>query len=169
VRLVDTNRRNVLQARLEGLDAVAGNILAETVEDDLDLGGMGVLLALTGNDEANALACQHFVDEFGSAGVYQLLPDLAPRSSDAPNQPRLGRLLFAPEATFSELCTRLAAGAVVKTTPLTDKYTWADFQRDQGECTLPLLAVSQGKVSIATLDRPFKPPAGSQLVTLAAS
>lgn len=168
VRLVDANRRNVMQARLNGLDAVAGNMLSEFVESDLDLSGMGRLLALTANDEANALACQHFVDEFGSAEVFQLPPDLSPRSGDAPNQPRLGRLLFGPEATFAHLLQRLEDGAVIKATQLTDKYTWEDFQREQRDRAVPLLAVGQGRITLATTDRPFRPPVGSQLITLAA-
>ena len=166
VRMVDANRRNVMQARLNGLDAVAGNMLSEYVESDLDLGGMGRLLALTPNDEANALACQHFAEEFGSAEVFQLPPDLSPRTGDAPNQPRLGRMLFGPDATFVNLLGRLEGGAVIKATQLTDKYTWDDFKREQGGRTLPLLAVSQGRLSLATTDRPFRPAAGSQLITL---
>jgi NhaP-type Na+/H+ or K+/H+ antiporter len=168
VRLVDSNRRSVMQARLQGLDAVAGNMLSEYVDDDLDLGGMGRLLALTANDEANTLACRHFVDEFGSSHVYQLTPDLSPRSGDGPNQPRLGRLLFAPTATYAHLAEQLAQGAAVKATQLTDKYTWEDLQRSQGSCVLPLLAVTGRTITVATTDRPFKPPAGSQVITLGA-
>jgi NhaP-type Na+/H+ or K+/H+ antiporter len=168
VRMVDANRHNVMHARLNGLDAMAGNMLSEFVESDLDLGGMGRLLALTPNDEANALACQHFADEFGSARVFQLPPDLSPRTGDAPNQPRLGRLLFGSDVTFTNLLERLEGGAVIKATQLTDKYTWDDFKREQGGRTLPLLAVSQGRIVLATTDRSFRPAAGSQLIALTA-
>jgi NhaP-type Na+/H+ or K+/H+ antiporter len=168
VRLVDSNRRSVTEARLQGLDAVTANMLSDYADRDLDLGGLGRLLALTANDEANTLACRHFVDEFGSSHVYQLPPDLSPRSGDGPNQPRLGRLLFAPDATYAHLAARLADSAVVKTTQLTDKYTWADFQREQGPCVLPLLAINGGRITVASTERPFKPLAGSQVITLGA-
>jgi hypothetical protein len=128
---------------------------------------MGRLLALTANDEANTLACQHFVDDFGSSSVYQLPPDLSPRNGDAPNQPRLGRLLFAPAATYAHLDEWLDQGAMVKTTQLTDKYTWADFQRERSARVVPLLAVLGGHITVATAERPFRPPAGSQLISLA--
>ena len=123
-------------------------MLSEYVESDLDLGGMGRLLALTPNDEANALACQHFAEEFGSAEVFQLPPDLSPRTGDAPNQPRLGRMLFGPDATFVNLLGRLEGGAVFKATQLTDKYTSDGYEREQGGRTLPLLAVRQGRLSV---------------------
>jgi CPA1 family monovalent cation:H+ antiporter len=166
VRLVDTNRRNVMQARLEGLDAVAGNMLSEYIENDVDLSGMGRLLALTANDEANTLACRHFSDDFGSSGVYQLPPDLSPRNGDAPNQPRLGRLLFAPEATYGELEERLERGATIKATSLTEKYTWDDFVRERGSCALPLLTVKDRRITVATTDGDLKPTAGSVVVAL---
>ena len=57
-----------------GLDAYHGNVLSEATEDDLDLTGIGSMLAMTRNDEANALACKHMEDEFGSQSVYQLPP-----------------------------------------------------------------------------------------------
>lgn len=166
VRLVDTNRANVVQARLAGLDAVQGNILSQQVEDDLDLSGLGRLLALTENDEANALACRHFAEAFGSSRVYQLPPQLAPRNADAPNEPRLGRLLFAASATPADLAARLARGATIKATALTGKYTWEDFQRNGGSQSLPLLAVRGGNLTIATVEKPFKPAPGSTVVAL---
>jgi hypothetical protein len=166
VRLVDTNRSNVMQARLDGLDAVQGNILSDQVEDDLDFAGLGRLLALTENDEANALACRHFVEDFGSARVYQLPPNPAARGSRAPSEPHLGRLLFAPGATSRELAARLERGAVIKATVLTDKYTWEHFQREQGERSLPLLAVRSGHLTVATVDKPLKPATGSAVVAL---
>jgi NhaP-type Na+/H+ or K+/H+ antiporter len=167
VRLVDTNRSNVIQARLDGLDAVQGNLLSEYVDVDVDLSGLGLLLALTENDEANMLACQHFVDEFGSSDVYQLPPKQSQRFADLPSHTRAGRLLFTPDAISSELAAQLARGAVIKATQLTGKYTWEHFQREQGERVVPLLAVRQGRTTMATGDRPFKPQNGSQIIALA--
>ena len=94
VRLVDTNYENVVKARLEGLDAYHGNLLSEVTEESLNLSGIGRFLALTRNDEANALACKHMEDEFGSSEVYQLQPRDSIRSDDQPSRFQLGRILF---------------------------------------------------------------------------
>ena len=51
VVLVDSNWANVTAARRMGLQTHYGNVLSETAEDEIDLHGIGRLLALTPNDE----------------------------------------------------------------------------------------------------------------------
>lgn len=166
VRLVDTNFDQVVQARLEGLDVVQGNVLSSYIEDDLDLSGIGHLLALTDNDEANALACRHFEDEFGSAGVFQLPPQLRGRADEAPNRTALGRLLFASTATCQNIAGRLQAGESLRATPLTDKFTWEDFRRRNDEATLLLMAVRKERAVVATVGAPVSPQPGWTAISL---
>ncbi len=167
VRLVDVNRANVLSARLRGLDAIQGNILSEYVESELDLSGIGRLLAVTHNDEANSLACQHFEEEFTSQEVYQLVPQLSAREQSALNLPNLGHLLFGPRATCEAINRRLEDGAVIKTTPITDKFTPDDFKRINGGEVIILAAYRGKRVVISTLDRPVSPQTGWTIVSLA--
>ena len=56
VLLVDTNYNKIAKAKIAGLNAVCANILNEHVREDLDLNGIGKLMALTQNDEVNSLA-----------------------------------------------------------------------------------------------------------------
>jgi NhaP-type Na+/H+ or K+/H+ antiporter len=72
--MVDTNKTNISAARLEGLPAYLGSILSEHVSDELDLDGIGRLMALTPNDEANSLAALHMADAFERGEMYQLPP-----------------------------------------------------------------------------------------------
>lgn len=166
VRLVDVNYANVATARLAGLDAVQGNILSEYVESDLDLSGIGRLLAVTHNDEANALACKHFEDEFGSQEVYQLPPQLNGRAQDAPNRLNLGRLLFGKGVTCELLTERLHAGAMIKVTPMTDQYTFTDFRQRYGNDALPLMMQRGRQLVLSTVNRPVTPQAGWNLISL---
>ncbi len=166
VRLVDVNRANVLAARLRGLDAIQANILSEYVESELDLSGIGRLLAVTHNDEANALACKHFEDEFTSQEVYQLVPQLSEREQSALNLPNLGHLLFGRQATCENINQRLENGAVIKTTPITDKFTPDDFRRLNGADPLILAAYRGKEIVISTLDRPVTPQIGWTLISL---
>ncbi len=166
VRLVDVNRSNVTAARLAGLDAVQGNILSEYVESDLDLSQIGRLLAVTHNDEANALACKHFEDEFSSQEVYQLTPHLGDSRQAAPNLPNLGRLLFARNATCQYVTHALEAGAVIKATPVTDKFSPQDFERLYGEDALILLAYQGKQMLVSTIDEPIRPRPGWTLISL---
>jgi NhaP-type Na+/H+ or K+/H+ antiporter len=156
VRLVDFNRFNVEQAQAEGLSAQLGDMLSDFVESDLDLAGLGRLLALTSNDEANALACQHFEDQFGSAGVYQLAPHPAKSGQASPFQRQAGRILFAPDATYRTVMERLARGAAVK---LVDAGALPSngTAPDDGQPSAPLLLMKigrDGKVAVATAEQP---------------
>ena len=59
-------------ARLAGLRAAYVNVLSEHALYELDLGGIGRLLAVTPNDEVNSLANLHFTDVFERSEQYQL-------------------------------------------------------------------------------------------------
>lgn len=168
VRLIDSNQQNVLKARLQGLDVEHGNLLSTFVEETLEIGGIGRLLALTSNDEANAIACQHFQDEFGSAQVYQLAPSRPTGRQHSRNLEPLGRLLFREELTYGKLQSLLAQGAVLKRTPLTAQFTLEDYRREYPTEQSVLLMAIQGKqVTIATTDQPLQPQQGWELLTLA--
>ncbi|MCB0061328.1 MAG: cation:proton antiporter, partial [Caldilineaceae bacterium] len=166
VRLIDSNRQNVIQARLRGLQIEHGNLLSSFVEETLDVGGIGRLLALTSNDEANALACQHFEDEFDSENVYQLQPSRPTGKQHSRNLAPLGRLLFADDATFGKLSELIDGGAVIKRTPLTAQFTLADYRKQYGDTALVLMAIRENEVMIATVDQPFEPQRGWELVSL---
>lgn len=164
-RLVDSNWDNSSAARMHGLDVYYGNILSEYTEDTLDLGGIGRLLALTRNDEANALACKHFEEEFGSSNVYQLSPNA---QSDAQNLSRLqlGRLLATQEATHDALMERMDAGANIKTTQLTAQYTYRHYVEQHVGGFVPLMMIRDREVRINTVEEPLAPEPGWTLVSL---
>ena len=61
VVLVDSNRSNVKAARMAELRAHEANALGDFIDEELDLQGIGRMLALTPNDEVNALAAQRFI------------------------------------------------------------------------------------------------------------
>ena len=166
VRLIDVNHNKVAEARLRGLNAIQGNILSAFVEDDVDLSGVGRLLALTNNDEANALACKHFEDEFGSVNVFQLPPALGPRAGEQFNQPQLGRLLFGRAAIFATLHAALEQGGVIRVTPLTEQFTWDAFRQRHGDGALPLMALRKNAVVVATVNFPLTPLPGWSVVSL---
>ncbi len=71
VAVVDTNYENIRLMEREELTCYSGSILSEGLKDRLNLEGIGKLLALTANDEANSLAVLEFRSEFGAAWVYQ--------------------------------------------------------------------------------------------------
>lgn len=157
--VVDTNRASVAEARLEGIEAVHANALAEDAEERLPLGGVGRLLALTPNHEVNSLAALHFTELFGRSACYQLVPGGTAAKSPTPKSLR-GRYLFDPGATFADLARRIAAGHQIKSTPLTETFDAQAWREIHGPEALPLFRVQpDGElIVVAAQDEPAPAP-----------
>jgi hypothetical protein len=169
VLLVDSNWTHVTAARRIGLRANYGNILAEQAMDELELDGIGRLLALTSNDEVNSLAALHFGDVFGRSRVFQL-----PVAVEAPGNRELaipqhlrGRTLFGNGVTHHELSERHGRGAVFKRTTLTDEFGYEAFQARYGETAIPMfLLKSPGDLSVVAAADKQSPKPGLTLISL---
>ncbi len=140
VVLVDSNWQNISASRLAGLPSHFGGILSKHVLDEMSLYGIGRLLALTSNDEANSLAAVHFCDVFGRQEVYQLSPEDGEKGRKLVALQHLnGRYLFGPAITYAFLSSRFAQGATIKKTSLTEKFDYEAFQARQGTARPPCL------------------------------
>ncbi len=161
--LLDSNFHHVAESRMVGLEAHHGNALAEDTLDELDLAGLGRVLALTGNDEVNALAMLHLRDVFGRAEVYRL-----PAAGDGrPDGLHQGRTLFGPDAHYDTLAAALDNGATLKTTTLGPNFTYADYKELYGGRATPLCVVTEGgRLAFYTADSRPTPKAGHSLVSL---
>jgi len=167
VLLVDSNRHRVAAARMAGLRTYSGSILAEYALDEIDLGGLGRVLAVTPNDWVNALAVQRFTRVFGSAQCYQLPPQNEPQSKPDRHKHLHGRWLFGPDMTYRELARRFADEMTVKATRLSETFDFAAFQALYGETAVPMCTISEsGRLSIVTADQTIQPAPGQTLVCL---
>ncbi len=166
--LVDSNLNHVFQARLQGLETHHENILSEFIFDEINLGGIGRLLAVTPNDEVNALACLHFQDFFGRQEVYQLPPEPDPTLSEdeVPIDLR-GRVLFGKDATWNRLNLLFSRGAEIKATPLTETYTFQTYQTAHaGHFLLLFIVTGEGKLLVQAEDMSIEPGPGDTLIAL---
>lgn len=169
VKMVDSNREHVSAARLDGLRTRHGNILSESLQEELDLSGLGRLLAMTSSDEVNSLAAIAFTNVFESAGVFQLptpQADKKKKGQGGENRPT-ARRLFAPEATYTALAERVRNGATIKKTPLTQEFDFAAFQAQYGTRAVVLFIVDKnGDLKIRTAEVPLEPTPGQKLISL---
>lgn len=170
--LLDTNRNNVRQARLQGLDAHHGNAYSEEVLQELDLWGIGRLLAMTSNNEVNSLAALHFPEVFSRAEVYQLpVPEngrVSEKREIEPPQHLTGRYLFGSETTYSYLIEQFENGAEVKATKLTPQFTYQDLVAHYEGEMVPLFAVTpKKKLRVYSADNRPNPKAGDVIISLA--
>lgn len=167
VVLVDKNPGAVREARMAGFEAVLGDILDERLLERLDLGGVGKILAMTPNEDVNALALLHFQDLFGRVEAYRVAPEGGGAERRETPVHLRGRVLFPPGATLERLAQRLRAGAVVKATRLTPHFTLADHRREHGDDALPLFVVrASGRVAVWTNELAPTAAEGDLLVAL---
>jgi len=161
--LVDSNYRNVTAGRLAGLEAETGNVLGEDMLDELDLGGIGRVLALTGNDEVNTLAALRAGEIFARAEVYRL-PGAA---KNAPAGFHEARLLFGPEITYTFIMSAIEKGARLKTTRLGPSFDFAAYRAEYGPRSIPLAVVGDnGRLTFFTDDRQPVARPGHSVVSL---
>lgn len=168
ILLVDTDFEDITTARLNGLPTFYASILSDYILDEIELGSLGRLLALTSNDEVNALATLYFAEVFDKTEVYQLAPkETDSKRKETVSLPLRGRLLFGSTTTYNELKARFKAGAKVKTTTLTEQFDYKAFQALYGELAIPLFLITRsGDLKVFTADNEVSPQPNDALVSL---
>ncbi|MFW6197612.1 MAG: cation:proton antiporter [Myxococcota bacterium] len=162
VLMVDPSWSNVRQARMENLAAEHGPLVSERVLNRIDLNGLGRLIAMSPNDEANSLAAVHFRDVFG-ANVYQIRPQASGADSHHPMHLR-GH--YFP-ASHRELSERLYEGGHIKVTLLTEEFDFEDFREHHGPDALPLFSIdAEGNLRVMGEEPETVPEPGEKLVSM---
>jgi hypothetical protein len=165
VLLVDTNRAGVAAARMAGLETYGESVLAEHLLDEIDLGGLGRLIAATPNDEVNILTVHRFLRVFGRSEVYQVSPRA--EMADEAHRHLHGRWLFHEHLSHDALARRVSRGAVIKSTPLTAEFTYRHFRDRYGDTAVVLFVVTgSGRLTVVTADQPAEPKPGDTLISL---
>ena len=100
-----------------GLTARRISILADGAAHDLDLRGIGRLLAFTSNDEVNALATSRFARVFGRREVFQLTPSKHRSQSLSVPEEFLGRLVGIGGLSYATIDDRSRQGWRGRGTP----------------------------------------------------
>ena len=157
VCLVDTNEQNIIEAELAKLHAVKANVLSEHFIDDFDFSNMGRLVAMTGNNEVNALATLHMREIFGSANVYRL----GAGTEETELQSRFGRILFGGNIDFDLLEEYFKQGAQIVTREISPKTSL------QTEDFIPFFTVEAGILSIWTVANQPTTRSGQTVIGLA--
>jgi NhaP-type Na+/H+ or K+/H+ antiporter len=142
-RLADTGWENVRRARMEGLDSYFGRVVSERAERNLNLSGIGKLLAISPNSSMNALAMIRFKNEFGTENIYYLMNSEEDISEDVHGRhfQFTGRQLFTEETTYAELAGMLSEGAKIHTTKLSEKFDFYDYREKYRNSAVLLFAV----------------------------
>ncbi len=169
VLLTDTTWENIRAARMAGLPTYYGNPISAHADQYLDLVGIGRMLALSPVADVNVLAGLRFRREFGSASIYALQTAQekdAPEKLKAAEQHR-GYLLFGEDITFNKLSSLISQGAEIHATPLSEDFSFEDFQQRYGHQAIPLFGIDpRERIQVFVAGGKMVPLAGWTLLSL---
>ncbi|AVF72845.1 MULTISPECIES: cation:proton antiporter [Vibrio] len=171
VLMTDSNWEYISQVRMLGLDYYYGNPISSHADDNLNLIGIGQVVALTPDQHFNIMACMQFVDEFGEDKVH-CLQKVKTNSNDSEKhsvaQEYHGKLLMGGNVSYTQLASMLSRGAEVKHTKLSDNFTYQDYlAHHKGSSVVPLFHVEEkGKIQFCDDPEQFEPTTTSTVVSL---
>ncbi|WP_404402117.1 sodium:proton antiporter [Idiomarina seosinensis] len=169
VRLADTNWENIRMARMDNLPVYFGNPASEHATNNIDLTGIGRLLVLSPYKQLNPLVSVYYQDWFGSSKVHGLNSGESDfRASHQLSESYKKTLnLFGDSITYSKLASLNFQGARMKATPITDNFSFEDYQQKYGARAVAMFALDEQKrVHIFTTQRELKPQPGWVVIAM---
>lgn len=168
VTLADTNWENIRQARMDNIHVYFGNPVSEHASIHLDLTGIGNLLVISPYKHMNSLATYHFLDWFGNDSVFTLAegdPDQKARHQTA-EKIQMTRGLF-DGVSYAKLASLASQGYTVKTTQLSEEFTYEDFlEKHQHQALVLFVFDSKGRVAPVLDQDDVKPEDDWALISL---
>lgn len=172
VLLIDSSWEKISKARLEGLETYYGEPVSEHADRNLDLVGIGKMLALSPRGALNTLSCMHYRMELGADAVFaiQSAEDLEMSKNRKAVSRRHWRDLFGHEVTFTSLTKSLSKkGWDIRSTTLSQTFDYTNYQRQHDHGLIPLFAITpKGKIKIFTIDEKLLPQPGWTIIALVA-
>lgn len=163
VILTDSTWENIRLARMDGLETYYGNPISEHADRNLNLVGIGKVLAVSGRSNLDTLACLKFKPEFGVQNVYELKSTREKHISDKHivSTRHRGYELFGEDVSYGTLAYKLRNGAEIKSTQLSDEFTFEQYLEKYGERIIPLFAIdTKHRIHIFVTNGKMKPEPG---------
>ncbi len=164
---MDSNWDNINAAKMSGLPTYAGSVLSDHALGELDLGGIGRLLAVTQNDSVNALTVHRFEGIFGREACFQLVPHEESLRKLAHHKHAYGRLLFGERRTYEDLTDLHREGFTIKATSLSETFDHTAYREHYGDDAVPLLLMdAKSRLDVITAGQTITPKPGDTIVAL---
>tara|TARA_B100001093_G_scaffold519462_1_gene608599 strand:+ start:4280 stop:6079 length:1800 start_codon:yes stop_codon:yes gene_type:complete len=158
-------------ARMAGLPIYFGNPISEHADRHLDLVGLGKLFSISTYPDLNALASLRYAKEFGQREVYSM--QVSSESEDNFQDKYLaakrhhGRALFNGELTIDAFTAQLEQGSTIRSTALTENFSFQDYQNQHQDKATLLFAISpKGRLHIFSESGQPSPGTGWNIVSL---
>ncbi|MGJ8681592.1 cation:proton antiporter [Paraglaciecola sp.] len=169
VCLADTNWETISNARMEGIPTYFGNPISDHASRTLDLSQFGSVLVLSPYKQLNPLVTYHFEHQMGKGAVYGLNnrhnPTLSSHQVSESYAEKLG--LFSEDVNYGKLASFMAKGAIIKTTRISEEFTFENYEQEYDGKLLTLCAIdSKGKVHMYTHSNSIKAKADWRIISL---
>ncbi|HKJ76244.1 MAG TPA: sodium:proton antiporter [Gammaproteobacteria bacterium] len=167
--LADNHWDDIRTARMDGLLTYYGNPVSEHADRNLDLVGVGGLIAMSHRPAFNALACTRYRSEFGSDKVYAVQTSEEKEATDKETVARTFACshVFGEDVTLAKLASLLSKGAEIHATHLTEDFGFEAFRELYGDQAIPLFAVTpRGNLRLFTNNGELAPGAEWDVVAL---
>ena len=141
--LTDSTWENIRLARMEGLETYFGNPVSEHADRNLNLIGLGRLLAMSGRLNLDTLACLRFKSEFGPKNIYELKTTREKHTENKHivSTKHRGYELFSKDSDYGSLAYRLRNNAEIKSTQLSEEFTFEHYINKYKEGIVPMFAI----------------------------
>ena len=167
--LVDSNWENIRLARMAGLETYYGSPVSEDAEIYIDLSGIGNLLALSHQPSVNVVAAIHYSADFGSDRVFSIQNEQAGNQGEkhAIASAYQGVKLFDNELSYWQLINLVAKGYQIKSTVLSEAYTWAMYTKQHQADRIPLFVIdNKGFIRPVIASQSIDVTSGSTIIAL---
>ena len=150
--IADSNWENISAARMAGIETFYGNPVSEHADIHLDLSGVGNLLAMSHQRYINVISVLHYSADFGEKRVFRLASssDLSGADKHTASSRFQGEQLFAADASYAGLLGKVSQGWTLKSTTLSESFSWDDFIDKYEGKRIPLFAIDTKGIA-----RPF--------------
>lgn len=165
VMLIDANRHHTALAEQEELHANCGNVFSEEFLKTLDFSDLGHVVALTSNDEVNAIARNSLADFFERSEIYHLTPHEDTRDPYGEAEV-IGNPAFSPKATYENIEQRFRDGARFRHVTLREGFNASNFAETYAKALPLFLIESDGRVRVYSSKTSLKPKIGATIVFL---
>ena len=167
--LTDSTWENIRLARMEGLETYFGNPVSEHADRNLNLIGLGKLLAMSGRLNLDTLACLRFKSEFGEKNIYELKTTREKHTEDKHivSTKHRGYELFTEDADYGNLAYRLRNQAEIKSTQLSDEFTFEQYLKKYEKGIVPMFAIDDKKrLHVFVVNGEIKPEANWIIIAM---
>lgn len=169
VVIADTNWDAIRAARMKEIPVYFGNPMSEHASRHLDMTRLGTVLIMSPYRQLNPLVTYHFEYALGKGKVWGLTNNEQQTrpSHQVANEYADKLSLFDEGMTYGYLASAVSRGATIKTTRLSEEFSYSDYRETYGIRATLLIALDENqRIHVAVQGKQLQPKSGWKLISL---